>query len=70
MDSIVDLMTPYVEDHKRTLDLDNVQDFLDLMLIEQQKKKSGTKLIKSSKAEIYKILLILRLMFLESDFVS
>ena len=33
MDSIVDLMTPYVEDHKRTLDLDNVQDFLDLMLI-------------------------------------
>jgi cytochrome P450 len=34
---LVQLMQPYVEDHRRTIDPDHVRDFLDLMLLEQQK---------------------------------
>jgi cytochrome P450 len=34
---LVQLMQPYIDDHQRTLDPDHVRDFLDLMLLEQQK---------------------------------
>jgi len=31
------LVSPYVEEHERSLDPDNIRDFLDLMLVEQRK---------------------------------
>ena len=34
---LVQLMQPFVEEHRRTLDPDHIRDFLDLMLLEQQK---------------------------------
>ncbi len=34
---VFDMVNPYVEEHERTLDPDNIRDFLDLMLIEQKK---------------------------------
>ena len=34
---IFDLISPYIEEHERTLDPDNIRDFLDLMLVEQKK---------------------------------
>ena len=34
---VFDMVSPYVEEHERTLDPDNIRDFLDLMLDEQKK---------------------------------
>lgn len=34
---VFDMASPYVEEHERTLDPDNIRDFLDLMLVEQKK---------------------------------
>jgi cytochrome P450 len=40
--AVFDLVSPYVEEHERTLDPDNIRDFLDLMLVEQRKTKDPT----------------------------
>ena len=36
------MVTPYIEEHERTVDPDNIRDFLDLMIVEH-KKSSDTK---------------------------
>ena len=36
-ESIVEMVEPYVENHRKSLDPDNIRDFLDLMLVEQLK---------------------------------
>ena len=33
----IQVMLPYVEEHRKTVDPENIRDFLDLMLVEQQK---------------------------------
>ena len=34
---VFDMVRPYIEEHERTLDPDNIRDFLDLMIVEHKK---------------------------------
>jgi cytochrome P450 len=36
---VFDMVTPYIEEHERTLDPENIRDFLDLMIAEHKKSK-------------------------------
>ena len=38
-DAIFEMVEPYVDEHEKTLDPENIRDFLDLMLVEHQKSK-------------------------------
>jgi len=41
IDSIVSLITPYIDEHEKTLDANNVRDFLDVMLLEKRNQKDN-----------------------------
>ena len=42
IDSIVNLITPYIEEHEKTLDANNVRDFLDVMLLEKRNEENNS----------------------------